>query len=259
MSTLQIKKHVPSGTVIFQRPERRNALSRRMLQDLIQAFSDFHGEKRVRAVILTGAGAAFSSGLDLSEMNDTASQPDALGQWHQDVVVYQELIETMLRFPKPIIAAVNGPALGAGLGLVLASDLVIAGRDAQFGAPEPRRGLVSGLVAPLLTFRIGGSWAANLLLTGRAIDAEAALRVGLCHEVVAGDLIWARAHQQAEEIAGTAPESVQLTKRLLNETIGEQLSMLLTAGAASSATARTTEAASEGMKAFLEKRPPKWL
>jgi methylglutaconyl-CoA hydratase len=165
----------------------------------------------------------------------------------------------MLRFPKPIIAAVNGPAVAGGMGLVLASDIVVAASDAQLGLPEPRRGIVAGMVAPLLFFRAGASHAANILLTARMFSASEAHRIGLAHELVERDLVWARAQELAGEIAQSAPESLQLTKRLLNETIGEHLSTLLTVGAADSATARTTDAAREGLAAFLEKREPKWL
>ena len=118
--------------------------------------------------------------------------------------------------------------------------------------------MVAGVVAPLLAFRVGAGQAGPLLLTGRLIDAEQAYRIGLCHELVATDLVWARAHQLAEELALAAPESIQLTKRLVNEMIGEHLATLLSAGAAASATARTTEAATEGLAAFLEKREAKW-
>src|SRR5262249_47507651 len=125
--------------------------------------------------------------------------------------------------------------------------------------PEPRRGIVAGLVAPLLAFRIGASPAANLLLTARLIEPSEALRIGVFHEVVQNDLVLARAQKLASEIAKSAPEAIQLTKKMLNETIGEHLGTLLSAGAAASAAARTTEAAREGLAAFLEKREPKWL
>jgi methylglutaconyl-CoA hydratase len=255
---IQLKKHVPSGTIVLNRPNKCNALSRMTILQLKQAFSDFHQERKVRAVILTGAGSAFCSGIDLAEIRDTSTQDDALMQWHHDAVQYKELLDTMLQFPKPIIAAVNGPAVAGGAGLVLASDIVIACPEARFGLPEPRRGLVSGLVAPLLTFRIGGGPAANLLLTGRLTEADEAYRLGAYHEITANDVLWARAHQCAEECAQAAPESLQLTKRMLNETIGEHLGTYLAAGAAASATSRTTEAAEEGVAAFLEKRPPVW-
>lgn len=256
--TIEIKKHPPSGTIILKRPECRNALSRQLLDDLLQAFDDLHQERKVRAVILTGAGTAFSSGMDLAEMQVTSRQEDAHQQWYRDAVQYKQLIESMLRFPKPIIAAVNGPAVAGGAGLVLAADLVVASHEATFGLPEPRRGLVAGLVTPLLTFRLGGGHAARLLFTAEAINAAEALRMGVFHEVVANDLLWARAHELAGTVARSASESIQLTKRMLNETVGEQLSVLLSAGAASSATARTTDAAVEGLAAFLEKRDPQW-
>jgi methylglutaconyl-CoA hydratase len=257
--TVQIKKNLPSGTIILNRPDKRNALSRQMMADLGQALDDFHQERKVRAVILTGAGTAFCAGMDLVEMQETSQQPDALLQWHNDAVQYRELLEIMLRFPKPIIAAINGPVVAGGAGLLLASDIVVAAESARFGLPEPRRGIVAGIVAPLLAFRVGASHAANLLLTARMIDAPEALRVGVFQEVVKQELVWARAQELADEIAKSAPEAIQLTKRLLNETIGEHLGTLLSAGAADSATARTTDAAREGLAAFLEKREPKWL
>ncbi|MDA1049974.1 MAG: enoyl-CoA hydratase/isomerase family protein [Planctomycetota bacterium] len=258
MALVELKKHVPSGTIILNRREKRNALSREMMAELRQALEDFRQERKVRAVILTGAGEAFCAGMDLEEMLATSKLPDAQSHWYNDAVQYKELIEAMLRFPKPIIAAVNGPAVAGGAGLVLASDIVVAGEGASFALPEPRRGLVAGLVSPLLTFRIGAGYAANLLLSARTIDAAEALRVQLFHELVKDDLVWARAHALAEECAKSAPESILLTKRMLNENIGEHLSVLLSAGAATSATARTTAAAQEGLAAFLEKRPPNW-
>src|SRR3954463_3476269 len=257
--TVTVKKNLPSGTIVLDRPDKRNALSRQLLTDLSQSLDDLHQERKVRAVILTGAGTAFCAGMDLAEMQETSKQPDAFALWHQDAVQYRELLDKMLRFPKPIIAAINGPVVAGGMGLMLASDIVVVADGAKFGLPEPRRGVVAGMVAPLLVFRVGASHAANLLLTARTIEAPEAQRIGLIHELMKGDLVWARAQEIAGEIARSAPEAIQLTKRLLNETIGEHLGTLLTAGAADSATARTNDAAREGLSAFLEKREPKWL
>jgi len=255
---IRVKVHAPSGTIMLDRPKKRNALSRAMLGQLSQALSDLHQERRVRAVILTGTGSAFCSGMDLVEIQASSQGDQALQQWREDAVQYRDLLEQMLQFPKPLIAAVNGPAVAAGTGLVLAADIVVATPEARFGLPEPRRGLMAGLVAPLLTFRIGGGHAARLLLTAQLIEAAEAYRIGLYHELTASETIWARAHALAQECAKSAPESLQLTKRMLNETIGDPLATLLSAGAAATATARTTEAASEGLAAFLEKREPKW-
>lgn len=259
MALVEVKVHVPSGTIILNRPEKRNALTRALLDELRQAFTDLHQEKRVRAVILTGAGTAFCAGMDLAEMQATAQSEDAQAQWHDDAVQYQDLLELMLRYPKPIIAGVNGPAIAGGLGLVLAADLVICAKGAVMGLPEPRRGIVAGLVSPLLAFRVGAAHAARLLLTAENIDAAEAHRIGLAHELVEHDNVWARAHALAGEVAKGSPQALQLTKRMLNETIGEALFTQLSAGAAASATARTTEAAAEGLAAFFEKREPKWL
>jgi len=258
--TVLVKKDLPAGTIVLNRPDKRNALTRQMIADVSQALDDLHQEREVRAVILTGAGSAFCAGMDLSEMQATAQMPqmDAWQQWHEDAVAYRELLDKLLGYPKPIIAAINGPAVAGGVGLIAAADLVIAADSAKFSLPEPRRGIVAGIVSPLLVFRIGASHAANLLLTCRTIDAAEAQRIGLVHEVVAGDQLLNRAHALALEIAKSAPEAILLTKRLLNETIGEHLGTLLSAGAAASATARTTEAAAEGLAAFLEKREPKW-
>jgi methylglutaconyl-CoA hydratase len=255
---VRIHVHESTGTIILNRPEKRNALSRALLAELSQAFSDLHGERKVRAVVLAGSGPAFCAGMDLAEMHATNQSPDALAQWQADAVAFRDLLEMMLIFPKPLIAAVNGPAMAGGAGLMLACDMVVAAEEAKFGLPEPRRGLVAGIVAPLLAFRIGAGRAAYLLLSTRVVDATEGHRLGLFHEVVSADHLWARANELAKECAASAPEALLLTKRMLNETIGELLPTLLSAGAAVSATARTTEAAAEGLAAFLEKREPRW-
>jgi methylglutaconyl-CoA hydratase len=255
---LRINVTGPAGTIILNRPEKRNALSRALLAELRQALDDLHLERRVKAVILTGAGSAFCAGMDLGEMLDTSKQPDAHVRWHQDAVDYRELLLAMLRFPKPLIAAVNGPAMAGGAGLMLACDIVLAADTATFGLPEPLRGIIAGVVAPVLTFRIGAGHAARLLLTAMTVSAAEAHRVGLFHELCPADILWPKACEVAAQCARCAPEALLLTKQVLNETIGEQLATLLSAGAAASATARTTEAAVEGLAAFLEKREPKW-
>jgi len=256
---VRINIHQNAGTIILNRPNKRNALSRAMIGELTQALSDLHMQRSVRAVIVTGAGPAFCAGMDLQEMLDASREENARQRWQDDADLYRDLLEAMWRFPKPLIAAVNGPALAGGAGLVLACDLVVASREARFGLPEPLRGIVAGMVAPLLAFRLGGGQAARLLLSATTIDAAEAHRIGLFHELVEPDQLWPRAVEISTQCARCAGESLQLTKRLLNEMIAENLPTLLTAGAAVSATARTTEAAAEGVSAFLEKRDPKWL
>ena len=255
---VQIRKDQPSGTITLNRPDRRNALSREIVEMLLDAFEDFHQEKSVRAVILTGTGEHFCSGTDLHQLKETAESKNSLDIWREDVMHLQRLIETMLRFPKPIIAAVNGWAIGSGLALMLASDIVVAGKNSKLQTPEPLRGLSAGITTPLLSFRIGSGAAARVLFSGEPILATEALNLGLFHEAVDDDLIWARSHELAKACASGARESHQITKQMLNETIGENLFTQLSIGAANMAAARTTEAALEGINAFLEKREPNW-
>lgn len=255
---ITVKVHAPCGTIILDRPAKCNALNRQMVTDLTQAFDDLRQERRVRAIVLTGAGTHFCAGVDLAQWQETTTTPEALQQYYEDSQGMQELLECMLQLPKPIICAVDGAAIGIGFGLVMASDLVVASHRSVFSLPAPKRGLVSGLVAPLIVFRHGASLASRMILTGEELDADEAYRLGVVHRLVPSDQIWVRASSWGEKISESAAESLQLSKKLLNEMIGEQLSTNLASGAAATATSLTTEAASEGLKAFNEKREPKF-
>lgn len=255
---VQLRKDVPSGTITLHRPDRRNALAREMIGLLQEAFDDFLMERTVRAIILTGSGDTFCSGTDLYQIQETSESKDALKIWHEDSQAFRQLIETMLRYPKPIICAVNGWNVGSGLALMLASDIVIGGRSSKLMLPESRRGLSAGLTSPLLAFRAGTTAAARMLLTGQPVDSSQALGLNLFQEVVEDDLIWARSQQIAVECSLGARESHQMNKQMLNETVGESLFTQLSIGAAHMAAARTTPAAIEGVSAFLEKREPDW-
>lgn len=257
---VEVKVTDSVGTIILNRPGRRNALSRVMLEELQQALGDLHLEKRVRAIVLTGAGSAFCAGMDVQELHSNNELPDAEREkaWGDSAEAYRELVSQMIELPKPIIASVNGPAVAGGAGLVLASDIVVACDAAQFGLPDARRGVVAGIVGPLLAFRVGAGTAARLMLTSSLYPAQEAFRLGIYHEVIDENRLWARCVEIGGECAAGAPEALQLSKRLLCETIGEYLATQLSVGAAISATAQTTEAAREGLAAFVEKRPPEW-
>jgi methylglutaconyl-CoA hydratase len=257
-SAIEVKVVEPAGTIVLNRPDYGNALTRSMVQQLAEALDDLYLEKRVRAIILTGAGDSFSVGADLGEMQTSQESEAPEEQWGADAADFRDLLVRMLEITKPIIAAVNGPALAAGAALVAAADVVVASDAATFGLPDPRRGLVAGLAAPLLSFRLGAGQAARLLLTGQTLDAREAYRIGVFHELSSADTVWARAMELANECAAGSPEAIQLTKRLLNETLGENLSTQLSAGAVMTATAHTTEAAAEGISAAVEGRTPQW-
>ena len=258
-SVVSVRVTESVGTITLDRPDRRHALSRAMIASLQQALGDLHQERRVRSVTLTGTGDIFCAGMDLHEIYETANQPDAHSRWHEDAEAFRALLEAMLVFPKPIIAAVNGPALGGGAGLVLASDLVLAIESATLGVPAPQRGLVAGLMAPLFAFRAGGGFAARYMLTGETLTSAEAWRIGIFHETADDQAaLAARVAELGRHFATCSFESIAMTKRLINEDVGADLRSQLAAGAAMTATSKTTEAGLEGMAAFVEKRPPNW-
>lgn len=249
MQHIDVKVHQNIATILMDRPEACNALSPQLISDLMQALSDVHQETRVRAVVLSGAGNHFCAGMDLKVMAQIASMPEseAQQQWFTLWNAVTELLEEILRFPKPIIAAVDGAAVGGGFALALAADCVVASDRATFAVPAARRGIASGAVAALIAFRLGGAVAARMLLTGGPMDADEAHRLGLCPTPVTSDQIWVAASRLADETTHGPREAVQAIKRQLNEEVGENLLIQLAAGAASSATSCTTPAAIEAI------------
>lgn len=257
--SILIRIDPPSATILLRRPGRQNALSRELIGSLQQVLYDLNQEPRVRAIIITGADPAFCAGTDLSEIHQSQKSDDAIQQWSADAQQLCDLMANLMRFPKPLIAAANGATLGVGLGLAAACDIIIASPAARFGIPEPRRGLTSSLALPLLHFRIGGAHTANLAMRGHQIDADEAVQIGLAQEVVQHEQLWARCHELIGEIAHNSADALALTKRVLNETVGEQILTQLSSAAAATATARTTDSAIEGVSAFKQKRPPDWI
>lgn len=260
MNLVDVKVHAPTATILMDRSVSGNALDERLIADLTQALDDLHQEKRVRAIVLTGAGEDFCLGMDLHELHEhtTVDELEAMPLWIEQWQRLAELIEKLLRFPKPIIAAVDGKAHGAGFSLALASDMIVASESAQFGASAIRRGMVAGVLAPLLAFRAGSSVASRLLLTGDSLTSLEATNFGMVAKRVPSHQIWVAANELAGR-CGTWPASpLAVSKRLLNETIGESLLTFISVGAATGATACTTETAAEGLKAFVEERDAKW-
>lgn len=255
-SIVDVRKNIPSGTIVINNPKLANAIPAFGYLQLRQALDDLHQEKSVRAIILTGSGNVFSSGTDLKQLN-TELQREAQAS-HQDIELLNELLLAMLRFPKPIIAALNGPAIGSAAALALGCDFVIAAKQATLQLPEVKLGLAAGSAATMLNFRVGAAIAARYSITGQPISAEIGSQMGLIHDVVEEDLVWARAHQLAVEIESTSSQSIQMTKRLLNESVADQLETQLQVSGAMTAAARTTSHANLGINAFLEKETPEW-
>lgn len=248
----------PVARLVLNRPDKRNALTRAFLQQLLSAVEDVQANDDVRVLLLAAEGTVFCAGMDLGEMEARANSPDAKAQWAEDTRIYREVIESIFRLPIPTLAVLQGPVLAGGVGLVMACDIVVAAEEAFFALPEPKRGITAAVVTPLLTYRIGPSAAAYLLLSGENVAGEDALRFGLSHFVVREDALQQRVDKLVRSILTGSQDALRISKSTLHDCTAELLSAQLTAAMRTSAEARETADAREGLAAFLEKRPPHW-
>jgi methylglutaconyl-CoA hydratase len=167
-------------------------------------------------------------------------------------------VRTLFECRCPTLAVLPGPAVAGGVGLALACDLVLAAESVTFALPEPKRGITSAVVTPILVYRVGPSAASYLLLSGESVDAQRALQMGLCHQVVASSGLPAAADQLEHSILSGAPEANATTKRHLRDCAAGNFLAQLDRAVAVSAQARESAEAREGLQAFLEKRSPNW-
>ena len=260
MSALLVQSDRGVTRVSLNRPDKRNALSRELLADLLQTVSDAAADPGLRLLVLTGEGLVFCAGMDLAQMQETASRPDAADVFRSDAQFYRDLVGRLIELPVPVLAVLPGPAVAGGLGLVLACDLVIAVETATFWLPEPRRGISAAIITPLLFHRCGLSASSDLLLSGRQIDSATALRYGVIHHAVPADQLAATEQHWIANILTGAPGALRETKRLLHSAAAwPQLSRQLDAAVEASASARETAEAREGLQAFTGKRKPVWI
>jgi len=253
--TLQFDCEQAAATITLNRPEKRNAISAEMITELLLAF-DAAEASPARVVILTGAGKAFCAGMDLEELR--AHEGQSLQENLEDARRMAKLFLGIYRFPKPVIAAVNGAALAGGCGLATLADFTLAAPEVKFGYTEVRIGFLPALVSIFLRRQIGEKRARDLLLSGRILDAAEALRLGLVTEVVPAGNLMACAREVAGILAAASLEAVARTKRLLVESEEAALQAEIELAIRASAEIRSTANFREGLSSFLEKRPPKW-
>lgn len=258
MSQLLVQSDRGVLRVSLNRPDKRNALSRELLSELLQTVFTAAADPALRLLVLTGEGPVFCTGMDLAEMLEATNRPDATTVFQSDSQLYRDVVARLIELPVPVLAVLPGPAVAGGLGIVLACDLVIASDTATFWLPEARRGITAAMITPLLFHRCGLSASSDLLLSGRQVDVTTALRYGLIHHVVPADQLAATEREWIATILTGAPGAVRDAKRLLHTAACPQISRQLDAATAVSALARQTLEAREGLNAFVQKRKPVW-
>jgi methylglutaconyl-CoA hydratase len=254
-TTIQLAYDAGVATITLNRPDKRNAISFELIHDLLHAFEEVAKSDAI-ILILTGAGKAFCSGMDLDDLKGLIGRSPE--QNLQDSQTMVRLFRTLYEFPKITIAAVNGAAIAGGTGLALLCDFTIAAPEAKFGYTEVRIGFVPAIVSTFLLRQVGEKQARDLLLTGRIFGAEEAVRLGLISEIVAPDKLLARAHEFAELLMENSPASLRATKQLLTDHARAELDAQIEAAVRENAAIRTTADFREGVSSFLEKRKPVW-
>src|SRR6266852_807757 len=253
--TIQLAADSGVATITLNRPDKRNAISFGLLEELLAALDEVE-RSSAQVLILTGAGKAFCAGLDLDELKTL------MGKTHdenlRDSSRMAHIFRRLYDFPLPTIAAVNGAAIAGGTGFATMCDFTLAVPEAKFGYTEVRIGFVPAIVSSILVWQVGHKIARDLLLTGRLFDAAEAHRCGLVNEIVTQDGLLARARELAAQILESSPSSVRATKKLINGFIEKQLDQQIADAIEDNARIRTTNDFREGVSAFLEKRKPVW-
>ncbi len=254
-TNLRLEKRPPLAVVIVDRPKVLNALNAETFTELAEAFEELAADHDIRVILLAGAGErAFVAGADIRELAPlTPEEGRAYSLRGQGVL---RRIETM---GKPVIACIQGFALGGGCELAMACTLRLATDDARFGQPEVKLGLITGYGgSQRLPRLVGRSEGLKLLLTGAIIDAREALRIGLVDEVLPAAGLMPRAEALALEIAANAPLAVAETMRVVDEGFDLPLDLALLRESVRFSGLCASADKNEGVQAFLEKRPPVW-
>ena len=254
-TTILVSDKPPVRTITLNRPDRRNAMTPEMRKELIAALAD-SVTSECQVLVLSGAGKAFCSGLDISVLQEMQGRTAA--EHRTDAEQLARLFVTLYELPMPTIAAVHGPAIAGGTGLATLCDFTLATPEAKFGYTEARIGFVPALVSAFLALQIGDKRSRDLLLTGRLFDAEEALRLGLVNEIVPAEQLATRVQSLIDVLLANSPQSLGATKRLIAAHNRAWLDAAIETGMEATVEARETADFREGIAAFLEKRKPAW-
>ncbi|MCS6885753.1 MAG: enoyl-CoA hydratase-related protein [Acidobacteriota bacterium] len=248
------------ATVTLNRPESLNAMSVELTAALSEVFTKLTGMSEVRSVILTGTGRAFSSGGDIKQMAALTTVADLPSRIYEALLAYNQLICAIRDLPKPVVAAVNGVAIGAGFNLALACDVRIAVESATFSQAFVRLGLIPDCGGTFFLPRIVGlAKAFELMLTGETLTAMQAKELGVVNLVVSEAQLMLAAREFAMRMAMLPTATIGRLKKLLDASFSHSLQQQLSLEAQFQAECASSQDFSEGVRAFLEKRPPKFV
>jgi methylglutaconyl-CoA hydratase len=243
-------------TITLARPEVHNAFDERMIADLTHAFEEATDNDAVRAIVLRAEGASFCAGADLNWMRRMAGYSEE--QNREDSRTLERMFSTIARCPKAIIGRIHGAALGGGAGLVAVCDIAIASTEAKFALSEVRLGLVPAVIGPYVLQKIGMGACRALFVTGERIRAEEALRIGLVQQVVPPDQLDAAVEAKLGLIREAGPAAIATAKQLLRVIDGMNPAEAAGFTTECIAALRVSPEGQEGIRAFLEKRKPKF-
>src|SRR3974390_2293412 len=252
-TTLTLAYDGAIATVTLNRPDKRNAISYELIEEIHRALIEIEASP-AQVLVLTGAGVAFSSGMDLDNVRELTKL--SADENRADSERMARMFRALYEFPKVTIAAVNGPAMAGGCGLATLCDFTVASTDAKFGYTEVRIGFVPAIVSTFLLRQVGEKQARDLLLTGRIFGAEEAARLGLINEIVPADNLMVRARQMANLLMENSPASLRATKQLLTDHARAELDVQIESAVRENAAIRTTADFREGISSFLQKRKP---
>jgi methylglutaconyl-CoA hydratase len=243
--------------VTLNRPEVRNAFDEEVIAALTAVARDAAKDQSLRAIVIAGAGPAFCAGADLAWMMKAVaySRQDNL----RDAEDLARMLELLNSLPVPVIGRVQGAALGGGVGLVAICDIVVAADDAVFAFSEAKLGIIPAVISPYVMAKIGTSGARELFLTAARFDAARARELGLVHAVVPEASLDERIDRYVREILTSAPSAIAAAKGLISEIQGSRPAEVIALTTSRIADQRVSEDGQEGMRAFLEKRKPKWV
>lgn len=246
------------GRLTLNRPEKRNALKRQFIEEIHAGIAELKSDPSLRVFVLQAEGKVFCAGMDLGEMQDRAQSKNGKQEWLKDSEVYGDLLIELHQLDIPTITVLQGPVLAGGVGMVLATDMVVAGEDTFFMLPEPMRGIVASMVTPFLIHRAGPGPATYMLLSGERVYAPDALRMGICHAVVPAEKLQTRTDELVANVLTGSKSALAITKSHISNCLSNDLAQQVKASMDVSAQARETDDAREGLAAFLEKRKPNW-